>query len=107
MAIITRMVAGFYVDGTSEVFVRYDDVLNILLDVIVRGNSDRLVEVTLEDNSIEVAKNRTSDATLALESKAIRYRLPGPEEEAIPGDTPRIVCTWYKPSVDVIPDKGP
>ncbi len=107
MAIKTRLTAGFYLDGTSEVFIRYDDVLHTIIDVVVRGNSDRLVEVTIDGNRVEIAKNRTTDTAFSLEGKAIRYRISGPDEAVIPGDVPSIVCTWYKPSVDVIPDKGP
>lgn len=105
--VVERFISGFYVDGTSEVFVRYDDVTHQLLDIIVRGKSNRLVEITVDGNRTEIAKNRLIDTEFALADKTIRYRIPGPDEEALPGDTPRVVCTWYKPSVDVIPDKGP
>ncbi len=103
MAIITRLTAGFYLDGTSEVFVRYDDRSNLLIDIVVRGNSDRLVEITVDGNRVEVAKNRTGDVVFDLADKLIRYRLPVGNAK---NETPRIVCTWYKPSVEVIPVEG-
>ncbi len=92
MALITSRVSGFYVDGICEVSVVYNDVTNILQEILVEGIIDREVDVTVDGETVTVGRGNSQQVRFNLASRNIRYFI-SPDDN--PNDTPRIVCTYY------------
>ncbi len=97
MAIIERLIASCHLGGLSEVFLRYDDVTERLLEVIVRGKSDRLIEIAIR----EPLRPLTHDRTLAKSVDGITYDLRAADIPFIPDGTapivPGIRVSWHDP----------
>lgn len=105
MALVTRLMTGFYVDGICEVFAVYDDKAHILKEIVVKGDMDRVVDVVVDGELIELGKHRTSDFKLNQSARNLRFFI-SPDDT--PSETPNIVCTFYAQKLsrdDVIANK--
>lgn len=92
MALITRRVSGFYVDGFCEVFARYNDVTHILKEIIVQGVIDRVVGVMVNEEIVTIDRNNTTPQRFDLTHRNITYFV-SPDDAK--NDCPRIICTYY------------
>jgi len=92
MALITSRVSGFYVDGTCEVSVVYNDVTNILQEILVEGVIDREVDVTVNGETAAIARSNGQQLRFNLVSRNITYFVA---LDDAPNDIPSIVCTYY------------
>lgn len=92
MALVTRLTSGFYIDGICEVSVVYNNVTHILQEIIVTGDMDREVDVTVDGETIEIGRGNTQELRFNLVSRNIRFFIPSDDE---PNETPRIICTYY------------
>lgn len=108
MALVTTFMSGCYVDGTVEVFAVYDDVTNELVEMVVKGDSGREVDVIVNGETMEVGKHTPGELKFNQRSRKIRFFVPAGDEAAISGDVPRVVCTYYAEALtrtDIIADK--
>lgn len=92
MALVTRLISGFYVDGICEVFAVYDDVTHLLIDVVVKGDMDRVVDVEIEGVTEEIGKHSLQDSRFDLSARKLRFFVA---LDDAPNETPRILCTYY------------
>lgn len=93
MALVTRLISGFYVDGTCEVFAVYDDVSHRLKEIVVNGIMDRVVDVEVEGEVFEIRKGNTRELKFNLAPRNIRYFIP--TDDTTKNETPSIICTYY------------
>ena len=95
MALITRLMSGCYVDGTVEVFAVYNDVTNILIDIVVTGDSGREVDVEVAGERVEIAKHNLQELKFNHASRNLRFFVPPIGDDITPMESPLTICTYY------------
>ena len=94
MALVTRLMSGFYVDGICEVSAVYNDVTHILQEIVVIGVMDREVDVTVAGETVEIGRFNQEELRFNLASRQLRFFVASALDET-KNETPRIVCTYH------------
>lgn len=93
MAIKTVLMHGCYVDGTCEVFAVYNDVTNLLKEIVIKGDLDREVDVTVAGETVEIGRHNLQELKFDHSKRKLRFFLP--DDDTLEPELPPMVCTWY------------
>lgn len=100
--------SGCYIDGTIEVFAVYNNVTNELKEIIVKGDSDREVDIIIDGELVEVKKHNLQELKFDHSKRKLPFFIAPIGEDDTLDTTPRIVCTYYAKALsrtDIITNK--
>jgi len=93
MALVTTLMHGCYIDGTCEVSAVYNDVTHLLKEIIVKGDLDREVDITVAGETVEIGRHNLKKLKFDLSKRKLRFFLP--EDDTSEPEIPPITCIWY------------
>ena len=95
MALIKTLMSGCYVDGICEVFAVYNDVTHKLQDIIIKGDTGREVDVTVDGETVEIGKHNLQELKFNHATRNITFFIPPIGDDISKPVTPQITCTYY------------
>ena len=97
MAIIEHKIAECFLDGRSAVFLRINDVTQRIVNIFVKGNSSRFVEIIIKERQTGLRHTRSIPKNAGdISFNVISLNLPWIPDDINP-IIPGIGIIWHDP----------